>query len=65
MKNPLGKLWEVSILIIPQVIRIHLAEWEVVVVPIVCRPRRGVNILRDFDIVANYGINDTVICQGQ
>ena len=38
-KNPSRKLWEVLFLKIPQVIRIHIGEWEVVVV---CCPRRGI-----------------------
>jgi len=79
-KNPSWRLPEVFVLIIPQVIRIHFSEWEVVVV---CRPRarrgvmtsalkipqmiethfsdweevvarRGVKILQDIDILANY-----------
>jgi hypothetical protein len=42
IKNPSWKLWpEVFVLIIPQVIRIQISKWEVVV----CRPRRGMRIL--------------------
>ena len=40
-KNPSRKLWEVWILIIPQAIRIHFREWEVVV----CCPRRGMRMI--------------------
>ena len=39
-KSPLRKLLEVFVLIIPQVIRIHSGEYEVV-----HRPRRGVKVL--------------------
>ena len=54
-KNPSRKLSEVFVLIIPQVIRIHFGdlEWEVVIVR---RPRRRVKILKDIDILENYGI---------
>ena len=40
--NPLRKLLEVFVLIIPQVIRVHFGEWEEVV--LVCRPWRGMRI---------------------
>ena len=45
----------VLIIVIPQVIRMHFgdSEWEVVVVR---RLRRGVKLLKDIDILANYGI---------
>ena len=43
MKNPSRNLLEVFILIVPQVIRIHIREWEVV---IVCHPGRGIRMIR-------------------
>jgi hypothetical protein len=86
IKNPSRKLPKVFVLIIPQVIRIHISKWEVV---LVCRPRRlggmrifvliipqmirivhfseweevvlvsrrfgGVKMLKDINIMANYG----------
>ena len=51
-KNPSRKLSEVFILIIPQFIRIHLSKWIVAIF----RHRRGVKILKDIDIPANYNI---------
>ena len=41
MKNPSMNLWGVWILIIPQVIWIHIREWEVV-----CRLRRGMRMIQ-------------------
>ena len=42
-KNPSWKLPKVFVLIIPQVIRIHFGEWEVVIL-VVCHPGRGVPV---------------------
>jgi hypothetical protein len=89
--TPSRKLPEVFVLIIPQVIRIHISKWKVVV----CRPRRGMRIfvlpipqmirihwhfseweevvsrrlggvkmLKDINILTNYGheYNDVSLC---
>ena len=45
----------IVVLIVLQVIRINFSEWVVVVV-VSCLTRRGLKLLEDIDILANYGI---------